>query len=843
VMTALIKPTDQMREALEKLGFATAEQAIATLGLGGLLKQLQEGTNGTGEALARLFPNVRGLSGALQIGSQANEQYERTLSAINNTASSLAQDKALEVMSTNAETVTDAVNKLKNAFTSDFGRSVLDAGANFTELAGGAESFITAGKIMVPVVIAGGAALGIMAVQSASAARGISLLALAGSKLGLLGGLTAAAVAAPSAGAALGDFIAERSVAGLKKQQEADKLLLDAAKRVSDERIALFERESGARLQSVLQSIQGASRYYLEDVANARRANDLLVDDAQRALQSVEGFRADLVSGIAKAIVDSDKQIRDSADRIRNIQTGIGDRAFDARLGGLNDPQKVFALQKRSQEQAAQALSSLSKAGTPEEISRALVEFDRAIATGEKAISVAERTGNRVLESRALKNITSIDETRIKAEQQLQKFQADRQADLRNEQKEQEGILRTIREQVAIVKENVGLFGTDGQPLSADDQAQRQKQVNEALSKLSRVDGAEKLAEQLGLTQLAQTPIQLSFTIGGGIERLQAQLQTAFDRFDLRVPGITGLEKVLGRDLDASNITQGVQDATAQLDQMTRSVQELSNSQLALEKLKGQIGGLIPEDAPRAIRAITDEVRGALSQPIITDDDLRRVQSLIQSAKDASAVPGSQLTGQLLSGTQLKQMATLLGLMVEAQEKQRAIATSPINAGGGGLEAFTSQIERLQAAIEAVDPVSKFKGAASATSAAATAATTLATQYTRAAEAAERIGRVESVGRQLGGTMLATGGSARGTDTVPAMLSPGEFVVNARSARQFHAQLLAMNAGQVPSFQTGGSVSNTTNVGDIHVHESKTPELTAQAINTILRRGQRRGTI
>lgn len=69
-------------------------------------------------------------------------------------------------------------------------------------------------------------------------------------------------------------------------------------------------------------------------------------------------------------------------------------------------------------------------------------------------------------------------------------------------------------------------------------------------------------------------------------------------------------------------------------------------------------------------------------------------------------------------------------------------------------------------------------------------------------------------------THLAAGGAARGIDTIPAMLSPGEFVMNARSSRKFYSQLQAMNAGQTPSYrQDGGTVNdNSTTVGDVHLH-------------------------
>ena len=91
----------------------------------------------------------------------------------------------------------------------------------------------------------------------------------------------------------------------------------------------------------------------------------------------------------------------------------------------------------------------------------------------------------------------------------------------------------------------------------------------------------------------------------------------------------------------------------------------------------------------------------------------------------------------------------------------------------------------------------------------------------------------------------ADGGTTRGADTVPAMLSPGEFVMNRRSSGRFFSQLQAMNAGQAPAFrESGGSV---TNVGDINVNVtggsgSENPDQAARQIASGLRRELRRNT-
>lgn len=102
-------------------------------------------------------------------------------------------------------------------------------------------------------------------------------------------------------------------------------------------------------------------------------------------------------------------------------------------------------------------------------------------------------------------------------------------------------------------------------------------------------------------------------------------------------------------------------------------------------------------------------------------------------------------------------------------------------------------------------------------------------------------------GQAMGGLIryFANGGFVpRGTDTVPAMLSPGEFVMNRQATAKFYSTLVAMNSRTSPvrHYSQGGPV---TNVGDINItipgglSSSDSIKEIAQG----LRRGLRRGTI
>lgn len=85
-------------------------------------------------------------------------------------------------------------------------------------------------------------------------------------------------------------------------------------------------------------------------------------------------------------------------------------------------------------------------------------------------------------------------------------------------------------------------------------------------------------------------------------------------------------------------------------------------------------------------------------------------------------------------------------------------------------------------------------------------------------------------------------GGPRGTDTIPAWLSPGEYVLDAATTKKFYPIIRALHQ-QSPIYRsTGGPV---TNVGDINVtvQGGGTSEMTVRQIAQGLRRELKRGTI
>lgn len=95
-----------------------------------------------------------------------------------------------------------------------------------------------------------------------------------------------------------------------------------------------------------------------------------------------------------------------------------------------------------------------------------------------------------------------------------------------------------------------------------------------------------------------------------------------------------------------------------------------------------------------------------------------------------------------------------------------------------------------------------------------------------------------------GGQFLASGGQAIGTDTIPAMLSPGEIVMNAGVSRKFFSQLMAMNSGVQPQYRAnGGAVGDTFGDINVNINAGGPSNINARDIAQGIRRELRRSSI
>jgi TP901 family phage tail tape measure protein len=178
------------------------------------------------------------------------------------------------------------------------------------------------------------------------------------------------------------------------------------------------------------------------------------------------------------------------------------------------------------------------------------------------------------------------------------------------------------------------------------------------------------------------------------------------------------------------------------------------------------------------------------------------------------------------------------------------LMTGQLAAASSVADALTASLNKSATAARGVTDATRsiarsIASAASAGNSMAASMNAAAAAAVKAAQACAKAAQQCSGGgirASNGGRFFANGG--RGTDTVSAMLTPGEFVVNAKSARSFFPQLQAINAGQAPVFREQGG--HVTNIGDVNVTLQGGDGPASQTIREIgngLRRELKRKTV
>ena len=248
--------------------------------------------------------------------------------------------------------------------------------------------------------------------------------------------------------------------------------------------------------------------------------------------------------------------------------------------------------------------------------------------------------------------------------------------------------------------------------------------------------------------------------------------------------------------------------------------------------------------------SFVSQFKSVSEQAKISDEDIGKL--LKDLGQLNSQVQGGGIQSRIAFGPEVAQFATGIDKLKQLQTQKQTIKID-FDLG--------NKLDQLEKFLNAAAPGPAFEQAASATASAADAASQLADNYARAAASAQQAaaaaasagGGGDEEHQALGGKIsahyasggfvhLAAGGAARGTDTVPAMLSPGEFVMNAQSTQRFYSQLVAMNAAPIHRAEGGPVPGNVTFNGGINITASPNPQSTAREVMQMIRREGRRGS-
>ncbi len=151
VFGALLKPSQDMDAVIKSLGYESGAAMLYAEGFGGTLVKLRNATDGSANSLAKLFPNVRALNGALRITGSGLEQYTQGLEATQNVSSETLGKKLSEFMATDAEKLNAEITKIKNFFTTEMGESLIKSGAQVASWSGTLDTGVNALRTLLDV--------------------------------------------------------------------------------------------------------------------------------------------------------------------------------------------------------------------------------------------------------------------------------------------------------------------------------------------------------------------------------------------------------------------------------------------------------------------------------------------------------------------------------------------------------------------------------------------------------------------------------------------------------------------------------------------------------------------
>lgn len=819
VFNALLKPTTELKKAFDELGVESGAELIEVFGgLTGALQALEKVAGDNAQQFAAFFGRIRGQQGALNILNDDAANVVRIMEELSGNTTR-AREEAEKLDQLTVRNLDREIAKLND--------SILALGFTTQNIKLGATAFIN-----------------------------VMLLGLRAITVG---------------------FNDTHDAAKRMRETIQDDFgtLKDNAAEFNEENNKLIDSRVRAELSGMKEIVSGVSGEY----ARLRK----LVTAEQTKITNGVSFATDtFLSGMSNLVSEVENRLRGLGGVIDSLQgraqsaaQELLDIQFEKQLASLTQQQRVTERINRLEEARVElreaAAAVTADPATVERLAQAEAEVRKR---ANESVQEAQRSGSRF-------NIRTAEEESIKSLKLIEK--------------------ENINAANRLAKLNKTLDDRRSGNLVAD-----LKELIELREKQAKLDptSAESKALEQRIQQLAagiDTNLLGDLGLADAFESAFASLKESLDNARFEWKGATdSLKAVLREDTFIAQVRLQLEQGTGDLalDEAFKNVLEAGRPDVALERLTSSLikfqqdqAGIQREIELRtgAIKTNYDGIEQRLNNisklgiqtpeffeilqgaealraeilragPDEQEDLAGRVNEFVEKVDSLDGInfEGSKVLGEvaailgdLLTNTAARD--TLLGelnpetlegtkTIIEAISQNAADITTGLK--DAGTETGTLGNTFIDAAGKARTISPGVQTAIPTLNAAIQRAQTLEQALLAAARAAASIG--------LGGSFLYHGGKVgyravggpinRGADTIPTMLSPGEFVVNSKQARNFAAELQAINAGQAPQFrEQGGSV---TNIGDINVsvQTDSTRGVSGRDIAAALRRELRRET-
>jgi len=903
VMTALIKPTKDLKAVMqEKWGVENAEQAIAKFGgLMGVLRQLEDLTGGTSNEMAKFTQNVRAIRAEMGLLGPNADAAEAAIERLRNATEETADAASRMVLDTAGGQYKKSVVDLANAWT-QLGEKMTGTFTTFNRFKIALIDWASSGSAQVLILAAGITGL-VIALRAYAGAMGVATVATFKwiAAMTVAHPLLAAFAIGAGIGLAISSFM-DRSADKMKEYfNDLEKRTKDATevtnKEIQKQTNAVTEGYK-ARLKEAITALSKINQLLQTEVDSVKRSQAAIIATVKQRFDSILNLEQNYISKLVSAEAEAAQKIEAIKAGIESKKGAIADKEFNNNLSRWSQERQWQQQLTRGDELRTEALMKLSKAKTPEDLkvveellARAQSYYDKSAAGTDNdrqaymirqksiqidkdRVSMEEKTlklldaekGSREGQIGKAQELLTTTTALFKAyEEGLKKISAaktveDMKKGAEEVQKAWQGLQEVIAQQSPQAKDFLGLSKIHNeivaqlQNLPAMDlkvkidmealKAQLEGPMAAVSADMQRIIGPKGWVDfgnavmeaRMKLTEFITQNAEALAKANAAGKELQNEIAEAAKKMptgDTLEQYIANLKKSFPELKGALSELQNTINTMLRTDPTNVEAfrQAMSEYGKALHQLKKEMGDmpdlsklfLLKEGAGGFLKTLDKlgiDIRAKMEEinkmdPIKLrmdkanlENDIKTIDSFIQALTTKFTQASVEASKMPVELTKTSQVAPQIGT---------AFDTGVTPAIGRGIAACN---QLKQAALDALAAIQSAVAAASAAAGAMPAA----------------YGGV--IHRAAGG-----GVPRRWIDSIPAMLSPGEMVINATAVKQFYPQLQAINAGSKPIFKDRGG--KVTNIGDINVNVKggDTSQQTIREIGMGLRRAIQRKTL
>lgn len=879
ILTKSLKPTEALANLYKRWGVEDGPAAIQAFGgLQGLLVAIQKETGGSTAETAKLFNEVRGLAGVLALGTDDGKSFGEALTALQNSAGRL--DTAFERLQDTP------VRQLQIA-TEDWNASLIEAGTALIPI----RTFF---KELTTVLLQN-ATLGIQGLSDQI--RGTRYVELAGISAGFQREMDKIAASRKAFTAFDDEQYKEQTAVALNAARQVNLEWSRVLGNITTQATASTNAFSGyangivTTYEQVLQPLNDFVDKINDKIKDSQ--NQLLSD--QQTLTDLE-FQQELAQtpDIGKQKKQYERALQEFYDaRSRFNSQAVNEETREEYRAALNRVTQLF----KEAESTGGFFTRKVKEGIID-VAKEQVRASQQLLNQQQALrgpaeNLQDRLGPqfeqaKLLTKELLDQAKQYQDARIKGDDAASKQAADNITRLKGQLQN----LKLSAEDLKILEGVSGEAGDLGRRLNAELQSGLDKATYNWTSAIESLK-----------TQLAADTIE--FNARANVQAIGGDLSADGVRDAARTLGVefdsaTGQGEIFSDTLKAAqDQLKGVASQYADIDQATQRVvignQAVSQAlRIAAESAKDlQVGLSVGVNIPD--QATLDAVRGKFAElgfaikraqeqakqgQFIDPAELTVLQQRIDAAVELGQLPQAIGDAFRQSLQSLTSVNTELGKIKDTQDQIQADRPKteaalditqqfdPINSQlinlreqlnaslkplddtpakvGNLTNALNQTTQPAQNTANAVLTIgNNAQSSIGQVNALTGAMNQLAAAAASAAQASASV-QAPSATTARFGKYFAHGGlglKPLGSDTIPAMIQRGEFVMNKRSAGKYFSQLNAMNQDSKPVYRReGGSV---TNVGDVNVtvQGGDTSRQTVRAIASELNRELKRGTI